>query len=309
VPISTTYRPVLSILTGCMVGLDGWGAGQPGQDVESANGVVDAQGTTWYLTKIEGWHDAPLPRLSMSARAGEHGAFDGPAYLEPRVITIEGVAVCADRISAWRARDIAASVLGDASLGLSTLVVTQAGYLTRQAEVRRSGDIKTAPMAANAFRWSIVLVAPNPRRYSDTLSTQSVGLPQGSGSGLVFPLLFPLDFGSAQAGGDMTLTNAGTMATWPTWEILGPLDGPIITAVASGEQLLFDPTLTVPDGETLIIDTDAKTVLLSGINVRDRLFTAGWFHLDPGDTQVRFQSTAGSDPDAQLTATWRDAWS
>jgi Siphovirus-type tail component, C-terminal domain len=308
VAIPVLYRPAAATLTGYRVELDGWAAGMPGQDAESAKGVVDTQGTTWYLTKLEGWQGSPAPRTSLVARTGGHGSFDGPAYLDTRAITIEGTAVCVDRISTWRARDIIASVCGDPSLGLATLVVTQTGYGARRAAVRRTNDVKTESMAPGAFRWSIILVAPDPRRYADTPSSAAIGLPQVGSGGLVFPLVFPLTFGSGTSGGQLLLTNNGTMATWPAWDILGPVTGPVITNLDTGERLAFDPAFDVPAGQHLLIDPDAKTVFMAGVSRRDRLFIAEWFDIDPGSVNVRFSSAAGADPAALLTATWRDAW-
>jgi Siphovirus-type tail component, C-terminal domain len=308
VGIPVLYRPAAAVLTGYRVELDGWAAGMPGQEAETAKGVIDAQGTAWYLTKLEGWQGSPAPRTSLVQRSGEHGSFDGPAYLDTRAVTIEGVAVCTDRISTWRARDILASVCGDPSLGLSTLVVTQAGYTALQAAVRRTNDVKTEPMAPGAFRWSIILVAPDPRRYAAVLSSVAVGLPQVGAGGLVFPLVFPLTFGSGTSGGQMLLTNTGTMATWPRWDILGPVTGPVITNLDTGQRLAFDPTFDVPAGQHLLIDADAKTVFLAGVSRRDRLFIAEWFDIAPGSVNVRFSSAAGADPAALLTAQWREAW-
>src|SRR5262245_33124681 len=280
----------------------------PGQDVETVKGVTDAQGTTWYLTKFEGWSDAPPPRTTLVQRAGEHGSFDGPAFLDTRALTIEGAAVAVDRVSAWRARDILSSVCGNPALGLSTLVVTQTGYQVRQIKVRRSSDVKTEPLNSFSFRWSIILIAPDPRRYANTLSSVSAGLPQVGSGGLVFNLVFPLTFGTGVSGGQIVLTNNGTMATWPSWDILGPVTGPVITNLDTGQRLAMDPAFDLPAGQHLLIDSDAKTVFLNGVSRRASLFVAEWFDVQPGSVNVRFSSAAGADPNALLTASWRDAW-
>lgn len=307
-PIDVNYRPAITTLTGFGIALDGWAAGARGVGVETSNGVVDAQGTVWELTKLDGWHDAPPVRTSMTTRPGEHGAFDGPAYLHPRVLTIEGYAVATSRVNAWRARDIVASVCGDPSLGLQTLVVTQTGHINRRLTVRRSAETKTAFLDNNMLKFSMLLIAPDPRRYADAASSKAIGLPISGGGGLVFPLVFPLTFGAGSVGGQMVCTNMGTIATWPTWSILGPTTGPIITNADTGELLSFDPTLVIPAGQTMVIDTNAKTVLLTGVNYRDRLFVSNWFRFNPGITNVRFASISGADPSALLTAAWRDAW-
>lgn len=303
--ISSTYRPGYSLLPPIRVDLDGWSAG-------STPGAVDNQGTKWILDDdwLKGWQDAPPPRTSMEPRPGEHGAFDGPAFNDPRVLTVSGTAIAADFASAWRARDIVASVCGDPSLGLSTMVVTVAGAPTLRMQVRRSRETKTALLDGDRIvAWSMILTAPDPRRYSDTLTTSSIGLPVASGGGLVFPLVFPLAFGSGAAGGEMTLVNAGTTAAWPTWTILGPVTGPFITNATTGDTLTFDPTFVIGSGQTLVIDSDAKSVKLQGVNRRDALVTANWFQLEPGSTIIRFAGVGIPDPVALLTATYRDGFS
>jgi hypothetical protein len=307
-PISATYRPAITALTGYRVELDGWAAGMPGQDAETVKGVLDAQGTTWYLTNLEGWADGPPPRTSLIDRVGEHGSFDGPAYLDVRAITVEGVAVCTSRVATWIARDIIDSICGDPTLGLQTLKITQVGYGTWRAQVRRSGATKVKLIAPNTFRWSIVLVAPDPRRYLDVLNTVSVGLPTVGSGGLVFNLVFPLTFGAGVQGGQMALTNTGTINVWPTFTVLGPATAPVITNTDTGQRLEFGTNLVVAASQTLVVDTDAKTALLSGASRRADLLTAQWFPLPPGTTNIRFTHTGTYDANALLTATWRDGW-
>ncbi len=302
-PISATYRPAITETTPLRIELDGWAAG--GADT---NGVLDAHGTRWRIRKLDGWHGAPSVRASLTERPGEHGSFDGPAYLEPRTLTVEGIATSVGYASAARARDIVASVCGDPSLGLSPLVVYKSGQPTMRMLVRRADETKTEFASPLIFRWSMMLIAPDPRRYSAAENSQAVGLPQAGSGGLVFPLVFPLTFGSGASGGEMTLTNAGTLATWPTWTITGPVTGPRIVNTSTNEKLEFDPTFALTGGQTLVVDTAAKTVIQSGVSRRDRLFSAQWFRLEPGSTGIRFSAISAFDAATSLTGTWRDGW-
>jgi hypothetical protein len=307
--ISSLYRPALTTLTGYRVEVDGWSAGMPGADSgELARGVVDAQGTCWYLTNLDGWQSAPPPRNSLAPRPGAHGGYDGQSWLDMRAVTIEGYAVATDRVSTWRARDIVSSVCGDPAAGLVQLTVMQAGYLNLIATVRRSGDVKTTPLAPNTFKWSMILVAPDPRRYAAQLSSQSTGLPVVGTGGLAFPAAFPLTFGAGRLGGQMTVTNGGTMETRPVWVITGPVAGATITNDSTGDVLQFDPSFSLAAGQQITVDTDVRTASLGGVSCRNRLVSAEWFGFPPGDTSVRFGSTSGADPAALLTAQWRDAW-
>ena len=106
----------------------------------------------------------------------------------------------------------------------------------------------------------------------------------------------------------MVLANAGTIGTWPTWVITGPVTGPTITNLDTGQRLAFDPTFDVPAGQTMTIDSDAKTVFLTGVSRRDRLFVAEWFAIAPGSVNVRFSAISAFDVAASLTAQWREAW-
>jgi hypothetical protein len=299
--LSAYWRPGYSVLATTRVEVDGWSAGAPA--------CIDNDGTEWSLAPLEGWHDSPPPRLSLEPRPSEHGAFDGDAYNDPRVITVSGKAKALTLPLAKKARDIASSVLGDPSLGLSTFKVYTEGLDSYQAAVRRSGQTKTAPIGGSAgFAFSMLFTAPDPRRYSTTLLQPSTGLALPGTGGLVFPLTFPLTFGSGASGGELSIVNDGTTAVWPYWVITGPITGASITNVGTGETLTFSTAFSIPSGGvTLTIDTDSKAVTMQGVNYRSALTTAQWFQLQPGTTTVRFSGTAVPDPAALLTCQYRKA--
>jgi len=301
VSIGTPYRVGYASQSATRVEVDGWSAGAPGD--------LDNNGVIWTMAPLDGWHEAPNPRLTMQPRPSEHGAFDGNGFNDPRVITIPGTAIAPDLATAKQARDAVASVAGDPKLGLTVLTVYVEGNPTMQAEVRRSAPTKTSAIGSSCgFAFSMILTAPDPRRYSAALKTPSVGLASPGAGGLVFPLTFPLVFGAGASGGQLDLDHQGTTATWPTWRILGPCTGPSITDLTTGARLVFDPTFSVPAGVECVVDTDLKTVLMQGVSYRSSLFTAEWFEIQPGGTTVRFAATSSFDPAALLTAEYREAW-
>ena len=311
-PISVEYRPALTtagVLT--RVELDGWAAGEGGP---GGTGTLDAHGSEWGLGTdsspggVEGWQTSPGIRLSHRVRPGEHGVFDGPAQMTERVIMLEGSCRSADFNAAQRSRDILVSVMGDSQLGMSTLTVYEQGRPTKQARVRRSAESKTLWLSDTFFLWSMILVAPDPRRYAAAESTQAANLPGAGTGGLVFPLVFPLTFGSGAAGGSLLLDNSGTIATPVVWEILGPVDAPVITNIGTGQRLEFASTFSLGSGETVTINSDTKTVLQGVTNRRPDLVVAQWWNLATGPNQIQFSGASGSPTVAQLTATWRDAW-
>lgn len=302
-PLTAEYRPTLTT-TGIntRVELDGWAAGAPF--------TLDAHDTHWELQEILGWWEAPGVRLSQVERPSEHGSFDGPAQLAERVITLTGTARSTDFAATQRSRDILTSVVGDPALGLGTLLVYEEGRPTKQATVRRTDRALTRWLSDTFFEWSIILVAPDPRRYAADLSTNFTSLPASGSGGLVFPLVFPLTFGSGAAGGEMTLTNSGTMSTPLLLTLRAPVVTPVITKVSTGQRLEFTSGFDLATGQAdIVINTDVKTVTQGTVNRRGNLATAQWFNLEAGESALIRFSGASSDPaTARLTATWRDAW-
>lgn len=301
--IGTLYRPGYASVSPRRVEVDGWSAGSPGD--------IDNHGTVWHLGKVVGWQTAPGLRLSLTDRPAAHGSFDGPAYLDPRVVTITGTAIAVDYVSARRSRDVMTSVLGDPTMGLQTMTVYAREYTPMQAQVRRSDEAKTSERGKDGvtFDWSLIVVAPDPLRYSTSLQSPSVGLPNAGAGGLVFPLTFPLTFGAGAAGGDLPVTNNGTIATWPVLRITGPVTGPSITNLTTGQSLVFASTFSVPAGQTMTIDSRERLVDLVGIPRRGDLITAQWFQLITGDQTLRFTAVSSYDPAAQLVCEYREAWS
>lgn len=285
-PGSVLQQPVFTV--------DGW-----------IGNSVDEDGVEWWITKEEGWSSSPSVRLSLTDRPERDGAFDAPSYRSARVITLEGTALAPDRLRKERAKDRLAAVLNDGSR-LQPMVVTEP-HVTRRSLVRLSAESKVLDKKAGVFEFSLQVTAPDPLRYSAELRSATCPLATSSG-GLTFPLRFPLDFGAGSSGGRLTLENAGSAATWPTWKISGPCADPVIVNSQTGEELAF--AIRLAAGEVLVVDTDARTVLLQGLASRRSALLPGsrWFPLVRGGTTVAFRS-ATYEAAARLTAEWRDAWS
>jgi len=95
--------------------------------------------------------------------------------------------------------------------------------------------------------------------------------------------------------GSGTLTNNGNVETPVIIEIAGAITNPSITF---GTYTLTY-TGTIPDGQTLVVDTEKKTVTLNGVNVLSN-WSGGFPKLQPGNTSV----TANSN----VTIRWRERW-
>jgi hypothetical protein len=118
--------------------------------------------------------------------------------------------------------------------------------------------------------------------------------PAAGGGGLIYPLTYPLVYGSAQSGGEMQLTNDGDAPAQPVFRITGPCTGPVITNADTGQQLAFDPGYLLPAGDQLTLTYENRSVLLDdGVSRSNELVTRQWFTLPVGTTRVRFTSADG----------------
>lgn len=150
------------------------------------------------------------------------------------------------------------------------------------------------------IRW----FCPDPLKYSAALHTSSTGLGVATG-GLTFPATFPATFGSGSAGGSVQLANAGNTDSPPLFTITGPVDNPIIEHIELGRSLQL--TISLASGDVLVLDADARTVILNGTASRGSALTLPqWFLLPPGLSSIRYRNNGGATA-STLTIAWRDA--
>lgn len=260
-------------------------------------GQIDDNGVEWILESLNGWHDAPPSTGSVEQRAADHGGWPGIAYYAPRVVEVVGSILAADWATCGAAVD---QMMGSIPLDTPDWLVVDEGYRELQALVRQEGD----PIVDRRERWarfSISLVAPDPRRYGDETSSVT-GLPITTG-GLTLPINLPVTIGATTISGLLTLENAGNMATRPVMAVTGPCPPFTVTQVSTGRRLTAQEAVAA--GRTLYLDFDRRMALLDGTALR--VVTGTWFDLEPGTNEIQF-SSATYDAAAQLTVTYRSAW-
>lgn len=267
-------------------------------------GAVDAAGVAWTLDSegFQGWDSADV-RTQYSERQADHGAWAGPAYLAARAITLTGKIVA----PSLPALDTAMDQLGTAA-ALTDTLLTVAETVPRQCVVRRSGRLLMKLENDRIAAYSVLLTAADPRRYSTTLQSQSTALPVSSG-GITLPITLPLTITAGATSGTITLTNSGSIATRPTFTIAGPVTSPVILvqyADSTVKQLAYSDTLVT--GDSLVIDTDARTVTLNGTVSRRRYLSGSWPEIPPGQSVTVQWVASAPSPTALLTGTCRSAW-
>lgn len=275
-------------------------------ELEWRNTLFGWPATTIGITDLQGWYGYTL-RGNNIERPSRHGTHPGLKRANERVIEVELTALDDDPTALTTIRT--ATALDEDPI--EEPLVLRAGLATPQyvlARLERFHIPTDADWSYGHHRATLQWIATDPRRYSVTEHTESIGLPLGATGGLTLPATFPLAFGSGTGGGQLILTNAGDTSTWPTFTVTGPVTGPLITNTTTGRLLQFAAGFTVEDGQTMTVDTDARSVTINGVSRRDALVIAQWFPLTPGDTTVTFAGTGAYDPAASFAASWRDAW-
>lgn len=119
-------------------------------------------------------------------------------------------------------------------------------FIDQGLDFAESGDNWDAWGATEAIRF----VAHNPIYYDPTLKSLQFSL--GSLSNLVFPITFPIQFGSNVIDDNAVITYLGTWAEYPVIIITGSMSAPTIENVTTGETLALN--YNIPAGRVVTID-------------------------------------------------------
>ena len=186
-------------------------------------------------------------------------------------------------------------------------------WLVRGAErrfadvVRTGGGSWTSGTDSDGESWAKTLLtvrAGDPYWTRELASDFEVRV-SNAGRGLL-PQLSRLRLTSSQAMGSRKVENPGDTVAYPVWRITGP--GSNFTAISpSGEVLRWEGTLAA--GETLVIDTQAGTVVDGlGVNRYDKLAPAPRFwSIEPGESTVSV-TLDGATTDSRITCSWQPRW-
>jgi hypothetical protein len=268
-------------------------------------GVPFGDETQIELVSVQGLGSVEL-RTNDTDRSGAHGTWWGRSWGRGRTITVEleVMGASAAALEAAWAPLVAKFAPADA---LGVLSWQLPGQAARQvaAELRRW----TFPVDVGyALGYATVVAewyAPDPRIYSAAQTVLSTGLPTLSG-GLSFPASAPFVFGTAGSGGSIAATNNGTIETPWVATFTGPLVAPAIEHSGQSKVLSLSGA-SLAAGETLVIDSAARTVLLNGVASRYSWLAAAsqWFTVEPGANVLRFTAASGS---GTCQIAFRDAW-
>jgi len=267
-------------------------------------GSVDLAGVRFTVDKFDGW-GSPASSVAFTQRGRGHGATASEGFLRPRVLTIEGLIMVPTAGGLSYAVDALSLAV---ALDDFQLLVSEQGRI-RNATAQRQDDVQFTYISDLVARYSIQIVAKDPRKYGDLVSA-STRLPFSEG-GLTFPVTFPVTFTGTSGTGVLRINNPGNTQA-PVWlRIDGPIPagGWTVTHVGKKQSLTFATSLALAAGEFVTVDMDRREVLAQGQAPRSGYVTSrGWFSLDPGDNDIAF-SAQNYSATASMTVTTKPAWS
>lgn len=270
--------------------------------------TIDSNGVSWGVEKPTqtGWHDGAPLRLNGAVGGVStplnipryDGSYRSRSYRDSKTIILTGWAQAPNKHVAEQAWD---QFLGLFEGGGQVQLIVTDDYTTRTMLVELSDIPHVSPWeTANGFDWSLTLLAIDPRKYG--LFPVSASTTKAStSSGLSWPLDWStgggLNWGTSTSTGRLSLSNAGTAETWPTFTLTGPLTNPVLTNTLTGQQLAYNQTIA--SGSSLIISTSpyARTVATgTGADQRANLTTAQWFPVPAnGSVSVQLGSSSVGD--------------
>lgn len=270
----------------------------------SYNGLTFGGATDYALRFIDGL-DMPDSREDLVTRMDSHGAFVFAQYLAERRITIEGDIVgdpgvdLASKINIWRQVFNPQPVAIPLSFVLPGEIQKRIYCVPTRRDLPNDFDFNIG-----IGRFTIELVAEDPRIYEDNLNTASAQ--PATANGVDFDIDFSFNFGGG-VGGQVPCTNVGTYFSPMTIRFAGPCTDPKATNLFTGEYLKLNTTIAA--GEYIDVDVLTRTIVLNESASRYGTLdlTSTWWELPPGTTLVGFVAT-GTDSNTLMTVTWRGAW-
>jgi hypothetical protein len=270
------------------------------QPVSIPLGQVDGNGICWLIQKVEGWDGPDVQGGGVIPKSGDHGAWPAPQYYAARQLTLTVTASAPTQAL----RDLARALLQQAVPISDLALLTYNEPSPKQALVRRSGKITETYPTLCDVTFTIGMVAPDPRKYGTQPKTLQVNAFDSSLIGMIVPFTVPFTLPAQPPGGIFQLANAGTFETRPVITITGPISGPALLNVTTGQQVSWSG-LVMEAGDTLVADFGAGQAFLNGVFAPADL-NSSWWTLPPGVSTVQLAGSAGAG--AGMSAAWRDAW-
>lgn len=247
-------------------------------DIVFDGSTADSDGVVWSFDWIDGWWDST--EVDSTLLDVMYGQIITGAHENGRAMILRGAAFMPDphpplADKFW---------IAERHLKRATRLVYVPGLLEvtepdigLQASVfrNRKAVVKRVGAGPLIMEFEIPLLAEDPRRYDQTVTTNTDLQLTGSGT-----------------TDSATVANAGDQPTAPTITIDGPATNPKVTNATDGGKFV-EYAGVLGGGDTLVLDSAAQTAKVNGSDVIITP-TSQFFSLLPGNNSITYARTAGS---------------
>lgn len=281
--------------------------------------VFGGNDSVYQIMSVDGLEDLPVIRNQDDNRGYQDGMWTGRDFLSGRtlvfVITIRGdqnysMSYYVDLLQ----RNLVPQQSGT---GLLQFQLPNNSLQRINARVRRRALQINTNYSSGMATATYEFFCPDPTYFDDELLSKD--LTEGvTTAGRTYNRVYdtaplpsgnPSDDGMSYGGGSTIanlITNDGWAISYPLITIQGPAINPQVTDVTNGSFLLVDVTLG--DADTLVLNTNYRTVTLNGVNRRALLNnSSSWFAAPPGTSYYTFAAT-GTTGNTSCVVSWRNAY-
>lgn len=203
------------------------------------------------------WGNGGAPPVKFLTRKGykQHGATEIDYLLDPRSISVQlWRAPACSRQAYWDNRLALHEFLRHNRGGPLWFVLRQPNGAERALVVRADPGLQFPMPGTDTNNWdveeSIDFTAFDPIWFDPDCHTAVTACIVDQQ--LVFPITFPIRFGGSGYLSSLTVTYAGTWATYPTLTVYGPYTSAILKNIATGAMIYL--TVSIPAGDKRILD-------------------------------------------------------
>jgi len=259
----------------------------------------------WGLSELEGWFaGAPLKTETRERSQADGGFGVAKFYRSSRVVTVTGYLTADATVTATAMRYAVAAMQSDGLPG--SFVVDEDGFVLTMS-VTMVGTPEIVLITDTVYSYTLQFVASDPLKYGPELVV-STGLGT-SGTGLAFPIEFPINFGTPGDPGRVITVNVGTAATYSVFDIQGGLSGGFeLKAIETGEIVRFERA--IPVVSTIRLNPRTGRASIDGQSDVSRYLTRReWWSIPAGTTRtVQFTAIGSTSGTPTLTAYTKPAY-
>ncbi len=273
-------------------------------------GVDLGRGSPWLIRVdgVQGWAETPQTSKAQQQRAGSYGWQQSPVEAGGRVVMLAGITDATTDRDALVAQFTAAFGLHRDPWASEWLTVTAGGRSLSAYGTLTDSSIGVAREGWGIGRlsWSLVFECEDGRLYGPE---RIVSAPMTSrGSGLAWPITFPIDFPANPVGGALVAVNDGNAPGHAVYQMQGgEVDGAGWLNTLTGAQVTYPQKLLM--GQVLTLDTRVGAGLVDGAYRLPAIGSAAQaeFLIEPGANGIQPVGTI-QDGDPIGIVTYRSAY-